>query len=99
MLAAMTFVFPYEQKHVNFQDTRNIWAMILRVLGALGVYAGLNTVLKLPFSSEFLNNGSLGAGLVRSLRYGMILFVILGVYPRVFPLFEKVGKKREVSIQ
>ena len=89
----MTVVFPYEEKYVRFQDTRNIWAMILRVLGALAVYLILNKVLKMPFSTEFLDNGSLGAGLVRTARYGIILFVILGVYPRVFPLFEKVGKK------
>lgn len=93
MLAAMTFVFPYEEKYVKFSDTRNVYAMILRVLGALAVYLVLNKVLKMPFSSEFLDNGSLAAGLVRALRYGIILFVVLGVYPRIFPLFEKVGKK------
>ena len=67
--------------------------MILRVLGAFAVYAVLNTVLKLPFNKEWLNSGALAANLIRSARYAIILFVIVGVYPRLFPVFEKVGKK------
>ena len=91
VLAAMVIAFPYEEKHIQFKDTRNVWAMILRVAGAMALYVALNTLLKLPFSREFLDNGSVAAGLVRSLRYGIILFVTIGIYPRVFPLFEKIG--------
>ena len=93
LLIGMVTVFPYEKKYVGFQDTRNIWAMILRVLGAFAVYAVLNTVLKKPFDAEWLNSGTLGANLVRTARYAIILFVLVGVYPRVFPAFEKIGKK------
>ena len=84
----------FEAKYVNFRDTRNIWAMILRVAGAFAVYFVLNTVLKLPFSKEFLAGGTMGAFLVRAARYAVIIFVIIGVYPKVFPLFEKIGKKK-----
>ncbi len=94
ILIALVIVFPYEKKYVNFQDTRNTWAMILRVAGAFAVYYVLNTLLKLPFSKEFLNNGTLGSNLIRSARYGIILFLAIGVYPRLFPLFEKVGAKK-----
>ena len=83
----------FEAKYVNFRDTRNIWAMILRVAGAFAVYFVLNTVLKLPFSKEFLAGGTMGAFLVRAARYAVIIFVIIGIYPKVFPLFEKIGKK------
>ena len=93
LLIGMVLVFPYERKYIRFSDTRNVWAMILRVGGAFAVYAVLNTVMKLPFSAEWLNGGTLGANLIRSLRYAILLFVLVGVYPRVFPLFEKVGKK------
>jgi hypothetical protein len=80
---------------VNFSDTRNIWAMILRVAGAFAIYLALNTVLKMPFSKEWLNSGELGANLVRAGRYAIILFLVIGIYPMVFPAFEKVriGKK------
>ena len=83
----------FEKKYVNFQDTRNPWAMILRVGCAFVLYAGLNTVLKLPFSKEFLANGTLGANLIRTARYAVIIFILLGIYPKCFPLFEKIGKK------
>ncbi len=82
---------PFERKYVNFRDTRNVLAMILRTLGAFAIYFGLNTLLKLPFSKDFLEEASMGAFLVRTARYAIIVFVIMGVYPKVFPLFE--GKK------
>ncbi len=94
LMIGMAVVFPYERKNVGFQDTRNVWAMILRVAGAFAVYALLNTVMKLPFSETWLNSGTLGANLVRSARYAILLFVLVGVYPRVFPLLEKIGKKK-----
>ena len=50
--------------------------------------------MKLPFSKEWLDSGELLANLVRTARYAIILFVVIAVYPRVFPLFEKVGKKK-----
>lgn len=87
--------FPYEKKYIGFRDTRSIPAMILRCIGALAIYYVLNTVLKMPFSKEFLDNGTLTANLVRTARYAVILFVVIAVYPRVFPLFEKIriGRK------
>ena len=68
--------------------------MILRVLGAFAAYFVLNTLLKLPFSREFLANGSMGALCVRAARYAVIMFVVIGIYPKVFPLFEKIGKMK-----
>ena len=85
----------YERKYVNFQDTRRIPAMILRVLGAFALYFAVNTLLKLPFDKEFLAGVSLAAFLVRTARYAVIMFLITGVYPRVFPLYERIGKKKE----
>ena len=96
MLIGLAVAVPYEKKYVQFKDTRNIPAMILRVLGALAIYFVLNTLMKLPFNKEWLNTGELGANLVRCLRYAIILFVMLGIYPRCFPAFEKLfGKKAD----
>jgi len=83
----------YERKYVNFQDTRRIPAMILRVIGAVAIYFAVNSLLKLPFDKEFLAGASLGAFLIRTARYTIIMFLITGIYPRVFPLFERIGKK------
>lgn len=85
---------PFERKYVNYQDTRHIPAMILRAVGAFAVYFALNTLMKLPFSKEFLSSAELGALLVRTGRYAINMFVIIGVYPKVFPLFDKIGKKQ-----
>ena len=93
LLIAAAVAFPYEEKYVGFKDTRNVWAMILRTLGAFTIYFALNTLLKMPFSKEWLDSGRLLANLVRTARYAIILFVVLAVYPRIFPLFEKAGKK------
>ncbi len=93
LLIGVIAAIPFERKFVNFQETRNIWAMVLRVLGAFAIYFALNSLLKMPFGAEFLDSGTLSALLVRSGRYAIILFVIMGIYPKVFPLFEKLGKK------
>ena len=95
LVIGLIFAIHFEAKFVNFKDTRNIWAMILRVAGAFAIYAVLNKVLKMPFSTEWLDSGMLGPNLVRTVRYAVILFVIVAVYPMVFPAFEKVGKKKE----
>ena len=99
LLAGMTVAVPYEKKYVNFQDTRNYAAMLLRVIGAFAIYAVLNTALKLPFDEAWLNSGTLGANLVRSARYAVILFVILAVYPRIFPPYEKIGGGKAQSVK
>ena len=96
-LAGMVVAVPYEKKYVNFQDTRKIPVMILRVTGAFAIYYALNILLKLPFSKAWLDSGMPGPNLIRSLRYGIILFTIVGVYPRCFPALERLFTKKEES--
>ena len=83
----------FERKYVNYEDTRRFPAMLLRVIGAILIYLVVNTLLKLPFDKEFLAGTSIAAFLIRTARYAIIMFLILGVYPMMFPLFERVGKK------
>ena len=66
--------------------------MIARVVGAFVLYFAVNTLLKLPFDKEFLAGAGLAALLVRCGRYAVIMFLIMGVYPKVFPRFEQIGK-------
>lgn len=84
--------FSFERRYVNYEDTRRIPAMILRILGAVLIYLVVNTLLKLPFDKEFLAGTSLAAFLIRTARYAIIMFLVMGVYPIMFPLFERVGK-------
>jgi membrane-associated phospholipid phosphatase len=91
--------FYLEEKYHPYEDTRNVWAMILRVAGAVIVYFVVNTVLKLPFDKAFLASDSLGALLIRTLRYTIVVFLLMGVYPKVFPFFEKAGRKKDANRQ
>lgn len=74
----------FEEKYVRFQNTRVWWKILLRVAGGAAIYFALNTVLKLPFSSAFLSSGTFAARLVRALRYAVILFVDIALYPLLF---------------
>ena len=74
----------FEERYVNFRSTRSVPKCIARVLGGGVLYAALNTLLKLPFPKEFLESPTLPAFLVRTARYGVILFLLMGVYPLCF---------------
>ena len=89
MLCGMAGGDLFERKYVHFENTRNPLFMILRLVGGVAIFFGLNTVLKLPFSSAFLSSGTAAAFAVRSLRYALIIFIDLGLYPMLFKLVEK----------
>ena len=78
-----------DDRCVHFENTRKPLWMVARVLGGLAIYFALNTMLKLPFSREFLSSGSGVALLVRCARYAIIAFVVFGVYPLLFKLERK----------
>ena len=82
----------FEEKYVKFKNTKCWWKMILRVLGGGAIYFALNTLLKLPFSSSFLHAGTFLSYLVRAIRYAVILFVDVAIYPLCFDRI-KFGKK------
>ena len=84
LMAGSFLAFPFEEKLVRFENTRVPWKCLIRLVGGFALYFGLNTLLKLPFSGEFLESGTLAAFLVRTARYAVIGFVLLGVYPLAF---------------
>ena len=86
----------FEERFVNFEKTRNIAAMVLRTLGGIAVYFGLNTVLKMPFSDELLHSATPAQFAIRFARYFIILFVEVGVYPLLFgKIIKNKGAKAE----
>ena len=98
MMLGFVLGVEFEQRYVNFENTCSPWRSALRVVGGVAVFFGLNTVLKLPFSSDFLNSGTMAAFLVRTVRYALVIFVDMGVYPLLFRVTEKwfrSGKKEE----
>lgn len=87
LLAGFILATLFEEKYVNFKNTREPVRMVLRVLGGGAIYLCLNTVLKLPFSEAFLDSGTMAAHLVRSGRYFIVIFVIIAIYPLLFDRF------------
>ena len=81
----------FEERYVKFRSTRVWWKILLRLAGGVAVYFALNTALKLPFSSAFLDSGTAAAYLVRTVRYAIVLFVDIAIYPM---LFDRIGAKK-----
>ena len=89
LIAGFFLAVPFEEKYVKFKNTRNFVRSILRIVGGAAIYFGLNAVLKLPFNSEFLSSGTTLAHLVRTIRYAIVIFVDIGVYPMLFNFVDK----------
>ncbi len=80
----------FEEKYVRFENTRNPVQILLRLAGGGVVYFGLNILLKLPFDPVFLASSTPLSYSVRVIRYAVILFVIVAVYPWSFGRFTRV---------
>ena len=83
----------YERKYVSFENIRGTLRSVLRVAGGVAVFFGLNELLKLPFSKEFLNSAAMSAMLVRTARYTLVIFADIGLYPMLFKYTAKWFEK------
>ena len=98
LMIGFFLALPFEERFVRFKNLdfkekkSYLWA-ILRVLGGFAVYLAMNTLLKLPFSDAFLEEAAIGAFLVRTVRYAVVTFTAIGVYPMVFGFIEKDRKR------
>ena len=99
MLIGFIFAEPFEEKFVKFENTSNILRCILRTLGGGALYFGLNTALKMPFSKELLNAGDFCSHLIRSTRYAVVIFVLIGVYPMLFRLTDRLWNRKAKKTQ
>ena len=96
-LAGMFLAVLFEEKYVRFENTRNFWISVLRLAGGVAIFFGLNALLKLPFSSEFLASGTPMSHLVRTVRYALVLFTDMGLYPMTFKLIKEKDKKEKAG--
>ena len=83
-----------EEKYVRFENARSFPRALLRVLGGAALFFALNTLLKLPFSKDFLEDGSYASLFVRCARYAVISFLEFGAYPLTFRLGARIGNRR-----
>lgn len=99
MLLGFILAEPFEEKFVKFENTSNILRCILRTLGGGLIYFGLNTALKMPFPKELLDAGDFTAHLIRTLRYAVVIFAVIGVYPMLFKLTGRLWDKKDRTAQ
>lgn len=94
MMAGVFAGFLFEERYVHFENTKNPVRCILRLLGGVAVFFLVNMLLKLLFSAAFLAGGTLAAHLVRSCRYAVVCFAVIGIYPLLFKVTAKVKVSR-----
>jgi len=95
MLLGFVLAVKFEQKYVNFENTRSALRTILRLVGGVALFFGLSALTKLPFSADFLNSGEMSALLYRTVRYTLVVFVAIGVYPMLFRYTDKWFEKKD----
>ena len=83
----------FEEKFVHFENTRSVISSVIRVVVGAALFVGLNAVLKMPFPSEILEAENALAYLIRTVRYAIVIFVEVGVYPMCFKWLKGLDKK------
>ncbi len=83
----------FDKRFVHFKNSKKPLRIVVRVLCGAVIFFALTKILKMPFSTEFLESGTLPAYLVRSFRYLISSFVAVGVYPVLFAKFDKFWKE------
>lgn len=73
----------FEEKYVQFENTKDWKKSIIRVVGGLAVFLIANVVLKALFG--FINVEEI-ANLLRVIRYGVLVFITMGIYPVLFKI-------------
>ena len=73
-----------DDRYIRFENTRNVRAAVLRIVIGLFLFGALNVLFKLPFSEEFLQSATTGQFVFRAVRYFLISFLMLGLYPMAF---------------
>ena len=81
--------FIFEEKLVRFENTEKVLFMILRTIGGLVAFVLVDKILEIPFSKEFLSSTSGLSFMVRTIRYTIASFAVIGVYPMLFGYVDK----------
>ncbi len=87
----------FDDRITRFENTDKIPFVILRTVCGGAVFFALNTVVKLAVGGLFAEN-SFGFLFMRTVRYAVVVFLIIGIYPMLFRpvegfLTKKFGRK------
>ena len=101
-----TLALLFEEKVVKFSNTKVLWRILLRVIVGGALFLGLNEMLKMSvggFSKITVDGVKMYwyeqaqyvwfERIFRTLRYSIVVFLLMGVYPMLFRQTEKLWKK------
>ena len=91
MLAGFVLGLRFEEKYVRFENTGVPAIALLRTVVGGVLFFVSNSVIKLLIGGIF-PAGTQGFLLMRSVRYGLVVFLLVGVYPYAFRLEKKFLK-------
>lgn len=94
MLIGFVFGLLFEQRYTRFENTGNLWLALLRTAVGGALYFVLSSLIKLLIGNLF-PAGSMGYLLMRSVRYGLVVFLLVGVYPYAFRLEKKLFRGKD----
>ncbi len=84
----------FEERKVKFENTKVWWRIVIRVAIGGGLFLGLNAGIK-GIVGAFIEyeNYLWFERIFRVLRYGVIVFLMIGVYPMLFKVGDKLFTK------
>lgn len=85
MLTGFVCAMLYEEQYVKFTHHNNAWKNILRVVFGLLIMVSIQSGLGYLF--DFLITGEISMYVYDTIRYILMSFIGLGVYPRLFKKF------------
>ena len=91
MLIGFTLGLRFEEKHTRFENTASPLLAAVRTVVGGALYFALSAAIK-AFLSIFRVQG-FGGLLLRSVRYGLVVFLLIAIYPYAFRLEKKFIKK------
>ena len=90
LLFGLALAEMFERRYVNFKMAKSFPEGLCRILGGLILYAALNFLLKTFLNPALAPWPEQAEYLFRTIRYCLIIFALLGIYPMCF---EKMTKR------
>ena len=95
IMVGLTCGFLFEHKVVKFENTKTWWRVALRLLGGGIIYIGLNAAIKAVVGAIYptFEDDFQFQRFFRTIRYAIIVFTAIGLYPMLFKPAQKLWQK------
>ena len=95
-LVGVLFAFPIEKHLVKFDESGKWYTQVIKAVIGFALVLGLLEGLKIPLNailSQYENT------VARAIRYGLVVFFVIAIYPISFKWFKKFEAKIEAKIK